>query len=666
MNTTEVTTEQLSAEQQLQNKKRDRLVRLTQVFSRANSVLTSRKINVHVVNDPQKNSPAWSGASDVYFNLNEVRDEFDAQSLLSLQGLNFHELAHVRYTSRNGSELCRWVIEEDKWQAFNALEDQRIEGLLVSRFPSITNWLTATVLDYLVREPKAVSTLFALVRGRRYLPVEVRAIARENYANQNDIPELCDVVDSYRTLLFPEDTEVAKDLITRYHNLLQNLPLIPQEGGSGSGSGEGETKTVEVRIYDPNGHADRPTQGVESSSSRPASKEEQKQDRDNLSKNDKQDEAEVVKPKPDVVINVVKEDTTPADDSSNADSDSDSSDDDSDSDSTGNGKSASDDSDFDDDEFDFDDDSDSEPLGGGNSWSDSKNDVAKELQVTDSVISDLLDEITDKLSKELDRLSIQVNGSPLLEGTGSKTPRPARYENKPVTPELNLVAKAFARELERLRAKHDPAWNKHVDSGRLNVNRYLNGDDFDTLFDEWQEGRDDVTAIEAVICLDYSGSMSGSNADNAYKSMWAIKKALEHVNARTTVVCFDHDTTLLYGADEKAGTTIRDAGANGSTNPEEALLYAQNVLANTTQPIRLLFTITDGYWESERGEEAVRQMKQAGVLTCQSLIGFGKGRDLEQHRHSFELLAGVDSAKDVLSLGKDLVRLAIARQLVTR
>jgi hypothetical protein len=659
-NTVAVSAETLSKEQELQNKKRDRLVRLTQVFSRANSVLTSRKINVHVVDDKSKNSPAWSGASDVYFNLNEVRDEFDSQSLLSLQGLNFHELAHVRYTPRNGSEICRWVIEEDKWQAFNALEDQRIEGLLVSRFPSIVNWLTATVLDYLVREPKALTTLFALVRGRRYLPVEVRALARENYANQNDITELCDVVDSYRTLLFPEDTEVAKDLITRYHNLLQNLPLIPQDGGNGSGEGEGAT--VEVRIYDPNGHADRPTQGLESSHSRPASKEEQKQDRDNLSNTDKQDEAEVVKPKPDVVINVVKEDTTPSNDDSDSSSDSDSdSSDDSDSDSTANGGA---DSDLDSDDFDdSDDDFDSDSSGKG--WSDTPSDVEKEQQVTDSVITDLLDSITDELSKELDRLSIQVNGSPLLEGTNAKTPRKAQYENKPVTPDLHLVAKAFARELERLRAKHDPAWNKHVDSGRLNVNRYLNGDDFDSVFDEWQEGRDDVTAIEAVICLDYSGSMSGSNADNAYKSMWAIKKALEQVNARTTVVCFDHNTTLLYGADEKAGTTIRDAGANGSTNPEEALLYAQNILANTEQPIRLLFTITDGYWESAKGEEAVRQMKSAGVLTCQSLIGFGN-RDLEAQRHSFELLAGVDSAKDVLSLGKDLVRLAIARQLVTR
>ena len=662
MTTVKLAHEVTSKEQEALNLKRDKLTRLAQVFSRANSVLTSRLVTCHIVDDKQKNAPAWSGASDVYFNSAQVRDDFDAQALLSLQGLNFHELAHIRYTPRNGTEICRWVIENDKWQAFNALEDMRIEGLLVSRFPSVANWITATVLDYLVREEKALTTLYALVRGRRYLPIEIRTMARENYAIQSDLDELCDVVDSYRTLLFPEDTEVAKELITRYHDLLQNLPIIDRpQNGSGEGEGGEGTTTVTVRIYDPNGHADRPTQGVESSNSRPASKAEQEQDRNGLPDVADSDESKTAKSKSDVVVDVSLEaepttpqPTTPTTPQPTSDVDTDDVDVD-DVDDV--------DTDFDD-EFDFNDDSDSDDdsdNNGGNGIGSGTDDVAKDNQV----INDLLDEIVDELSKELDRLSVQVNGSPLLQGNNSKEPDKANYREVPVQQDLYLVAKAFARELERLRANHDPAWHKQVDSGRLNVARYLNGDDFDTVFDEWQEGRDDVTAIEAVICLDYSGSMSGTNADNAYKSMWAIKKALEQVNARTTVVLFDHKTKLLYGADEKAGKTIRDAGANGGTDPEEALLYAQNVLANSNQPIKLLFMITDGYWDSAKGEEAVRTMKQSGVLTCQSLIGFGS-QDLEPYRHSFELMASVENAKSVLTLGKDLVRLAIARQLVTR
>lgn len=658
--------EQTSLETELANRKRDRLQRLAQVFSRANSVLTSRPIAVHVVSEPRKNAPAWSSASDVWFNLDKVRDEFDAQSLLSLQGLNFHELAHVRYTPRNGSEICRWVIENDKWQAFNALEDMRIEGLLVSRFPSIANWLTATVLDYLVREPEGLGTLFALVRGRRYLPVELRKIARENYLRQEDIDELCDVVDSYRTLLFPEDTEVAKELITRYHNLLQNLPIIEQPTGSGTGTGSGDdegTVIVQVRIHDPHGHATRPTQGVESSNSRPASKEEQRQDRDNLKKQDKQDEAEVSNKKPDVVIDV-HVDSTPQDttDTTSNQPSKEKSD-------TPDVTDNFDDVDVDDD-YDFDDynDTPTPPKDNGNSWGTGSEGDDNKPDAINEQITDLLDEIVDELSKELDRLSIQVNGSPLLEGNNTKTPQQIDYTPKPVPQDLFLVSKAFARELERLRAKHDPAWDKYVDSGRFNVNRYLNGGEFDTLFDEWSSGRDDVTSIEAVICLDYSGSMEGDNATSAYQSMWAIKKALEQVNARTTVVLFDdRSPRLLYGADDKAGTVIRDAGTAYGTDPTDALLYSQNVLATTEQPIRLLFMITDGIWQSKVAEESVREMKRAGVVTCQALIAnYELPKEyLNENRHEFELVSHVRSAKDVLALGKDLVRLSIARQLVT-
>jgi hypothetical protein len=661
--------ETVSKDVELQNKKKDKLQRLAQVFSRANSVLTSRIIKAHVVDVPSKKAPAWSGASDVFFNVSQVRDEFDAQSLLSLQGLNFHELAHVRYTPRNGSEICRWVIDNNYWQAFNALEDMRIEGLLVSRFPSIVNWLTATVLDYLVREEKAITTLFALVRGRRYLPVELRKMARENYAVQEDIDELVSVIDEYRLLLFPQDTETAKQCIADYHNLLQHLPIIDEPNNPSNESGEGGEGGcgVTVRVYDPNGHADRPTEGLESSDSRPASKAEQQQDLDNLKKQDSKstDEKDVVdtaKNKSDDnsddvaddVADTSNEGTTPSDEGTTPSNETPS--------------TPKSDDNFDD-EFDFDfddefDDTDTDTGNGGNGVSTADSDVDKDIK--DS-LTEMLDEIVDELSKELDRLSVQVNGSPLLQGNNTKTPERADYNSVAINPELNLVAKSFARELERLRAKHDPAWNKYVDSGRLNVTRYLNGDEFDTLFDEWQEGRDDVTAIEAVICLDYSGSMSGSNADNAYQSMWAIKKALEQVNARTTVVLFDHKTKLLYSADEKAGNTIRHAGTGGSTEPEHALLYSQNVLATTEQPIRLLFMITDGLWNTEAGEEAVRQMKRAGVVTCQAIIADQdlNKKFLNEQRHEFELVTHVRSAKDVLSLGKDLVRIAISRQLVS-
>jgi hypothetical protein len=648
------------------NRKKEKLDRLAQVFTKANSVLALRPIRVHVVNEPLNNAPAWSGASDVYFNSTQIRDEFDAQSLLALQGLNFHEIAHVRYTPRNGSELMRWVKENDKFQAFNCLEDMRIETLLVGRFPSVASWLTATVTDYLLRDGQSLSTIYALVRGRRYLPVELRQLARDNFVNQNIIPELCDVIDEYRTLLFPQDTERGKELIEKYAELLNQLPIQHVENNG---------VTITVRVKDPMGHDSRPTNGVESSNSRPATKEEQEQDRNRALRNDKPADTQS-QSQSQSQSKSSKEDTT----SNNNPSDvaNNSSDDDVDSDSTSNADTFGDDVDSDvfgddvdsdfngsnlDVEIDLDDwfnePSDNNSRQAGNSTDNTLN---------NQVLESILDSIVDELSREIDNLSVQVNGTPLLEGNNSKEPSKATYNSVAVPQDLFVVAKGFSKELERLRADHEASWLRGVDSGKLNVQRAITSNDFDTLFDEWSEGREDVTAIEAVILLDKSGSMDGDNANNAYKSMWAIKKALEKVEARTTVVTFNYQTELLYSADDKAGTTIRDSGASGGTNPEASLLYAQNVLANTDKPIRLLFMITDGGWETEAGESAVRKMKQAGVLTAQALIGFnGYSKEhLEQYRHEFEILANVPTAKELMVLGRELVRKAISRNLVKR
>jgi hypothetical protein len=78
--------------------------------------------------------------------------------------------------------------------------------------------------------------------------------------------------------------------------------------------------------------------------------------------------------------------------------------------------------------------------------------------------------------------------------------------------------------------------------------------------------------------------------------------------------------------------------------------------------------ITDGAWDTKVGEEAVNEMRNAGVLTCQAYLSQYEEQvqTIESYRHSFELLTQIKTAKDILVLGKDLVRLAIQRNLVVR
>ena len=664
MQTPQLIQEQLNKAEIEKQLKRTHLTKLAEVFARANSVLTGRKIKVNVVEQKEYKSPAWSSSSEMWLNANEIKFELNAQSILSLQGLSFHELGHLRYTPRNGHALPIWIKEQDNaqqlWEAFNCLEDCRIETLLTGYLPTISSWLTATIVDYLLGNDEAITTAFPLVYGRKYLPTELRQLATDKYKNPNDVKELASIIDEYRVLIFSsnDDTERAKELIVAFNNLLDNLPKQPNDGGCAGGGGE--SKTITIRIHNPNGHADRPVEGIESSSVRPAKSAQQKRDLENAIKNQKGD----------VVLDVViekKSDDTSKDNAtsnspSNQKSDNNSPNNQKINDETSFGDSAEFE-DFDDVDVDVLDDSDS---ANGNSAGNAGGVTGSNQQVTD-VLNDVLDDVLKELSKDVTRIAKQVGLNVELDGGNATTPSKARYTNVSANAELVMTSKLFGKELERLRSDFDPSWDTQVETGRLDVMRYLQGEDFETCFDEWHEGRSDVTSIEAVILLDRSSSMSGTNADNAYQSMWAIKKALESVEATTSVVLFDSYTTLLYDKNEKAGNTIRDAGANGGTNPKEAILYAKRVLAESNKPIKLLCMITDGAWSSDSGERAITEMKNAGVLTCQALLYEGRVLNTEYlnaNRHAFELVTQLQSAKDITTLGKELVRLAISRNLV--
>jgi hypothetical protein len=659
--------------------KQNRLTKMAQVFTRADSTLALRPINVHIVNQ-EGGAPAWSSASDVYFNASHINAEFDVQQLLAINGLNFHELAHVRYTPRNGSDICQWVIDNNYWSAFNALEDQRIETLMTARFPSTVNWFVATVAQYLLNTPEAFATSYALLRGRRYLPVDIRRMSREAFKAQEHVPAIIEIVDSYRTLLYPRDTELAKKLIERFNDILKSLPPINDE--------QGDEPTSRKKLHDPNGHDDRPFNGHESSDSRPAPKEEQQQDAERSQTLDKEDDvtsSESDSSPADSDDDSDSDDGTPHDSDSDSDDDSDSSEEgcptpsDSDSDKEGDvdsdKKLPSERGDFDDDvtvddsEIDesfFDDDynADNKSRHAGSAYGKENN----SKEVTEA-LEDIIESVTETLMKDLDRLSSQITDKPLMGTVNVGSIDKTNFSEARANAELVLIQQQFAKELLRIKANYDPAWEYETRRGRLNMRRYLQGASLNKVFDKWSEGKDDVTAIEAVILLDRSQSMQGNNAKEAYKSMWAIKRSLDKAGANTTVLTFDSYTRILYSAEDKADAgVIRDAGASGGTNPTNAILTAQNIFANTDKPIRLLFMITDGAWDSDKAEESVRKMREAGVITCNAIIEqyARSAESLERHRHQFELLHQIISAKDILLLGRQLVRLAIARNLASR
>ena len=607
--------------------KKQRLERFTQFFGRVNSAFTFRKVIVNVENS-KLDAPAWSGASTVTFNSRVIGDLNDAKSIAGVKGLDLHEISHILYTSREGSEIFDFVSDNNYFMAYNALEDQRIETLFTAKYPSTIDWFTATILIHFVDNKESFTNSYPLLRGRRYLPVELRAQSRNAYPEQDQINEICSIVDQYRTLIFPADTEIGKDLIARFNDLL------PKGDGSGNGSGSGEGGSVRpagageegdcvIRINDPFGHGKRPQEGLESSAtSRPVAPKKQEKDRDRSQQLDKEDDAELAdqlksKPVIDVDINDI--------------------------------------------DFDFDDE-DSDQDSSSSNAGDSAGDLVNTL------IEDLLENILDSNETEINDILRQIGGLPSLATNNSKEPELDEF--RILQPDANTfqASLSFGRELERLKASFDPAWDKYESQGRLSAHRYLRGDELDSVFDQWNEGREDATEIECVILLDNSGSMNGQKASSAYRAMYAIKKALDRVNANTTVITFNDRANTLYRATDRVGNTIRDAGCGGGTDATDAIQYATKLLAETEKPVRIFFAITDGDWSGNQdaNHETIKRMARAGVLTAFAFIP-ESDQNVElttEKAHYCEIASVIRNPFDLVYMAKSIVKYAISRRLV--
>ena len=646
-------TKEREEQERLAELKKQKLERFTQFFGRVNSAFTFRKVTVKVEDSPLP-APAWSTSSEVTFNSRLIEELDSARAVAGIKGLDLHEISHILYTSREGSELFDYVRENKYFMAYNCLEDARIEFLFTSKYPSTIDWFTSTILIHFVDKPDAFNTSYPLLCGRRYLPVELRARSRNAYPHQELVDDIADVVTQYRSLLFPADTEKGKELVARFHELLQQAGdggeggeggEGDQEGGTGTGKvtvkvgeGAGDSNVV-VRLSDPFGHGSRPTEGLETSAqSRPLPTRKQQSDLKRALDNDAEDDkafAESLKDKNviDVDINDVEfEFDDDANDAGNSAGDSDS--------------------------------NDSGDSNGGDSAGDSAGDIVNTL--IDNLLDDILNDADNV--KELNDIIRQLGGLTSLSTNNSKEPNISRFHSLAPDADTFQASLSFGRELERLRASFDPAWDKYQSQGRIDAHRYLRGDELDTVFDQWNEGREDATEIECVIALDISGSMSGIKASNSYRAMYAIKRALDRINANCTVITFHDDTNVLYRAKDKAGATIRDAGTGGGTTADDAITYATKLLAETEKPVRLFIAITDGEWSGNQtaNHESIKKLSNAGVLTCLAYIPDSDTTiTLDKEKsHYCEIGAVVRNPLDLIGLVRSIVKYGVTRRLI--
>lgn len=639
----------LHTTERINDAQRDSAVRLAQTTQRFASMFIGRKVGVRL--SDKQFAPAWSTHNTIEFSESQLPDLSTIEGVLAVKGLTFHELSHILFTPRSQSDIARYVRDNGFDKAFNALEDQRIETLIVAQYQALVPWLTATMAQYLLDNPQAVTRAFPLIRGRKYLPVQIRKMVKDAFVDQTIVAELASIIDEYRLCLFPQDTERAKPLIERYAQLVRSLPEV----------GQGESE------FDPNGHDSRPNDQHQSTvNDKPAGKREQEQARSKAQAQDAEveDEDEFQwgeEPQPDT------QDETEDESASNNSQPSDETDSDSDESSEGESGDADGDADGQDADTESDTPADSDQPADAPATDNAEGETAGEgAGIKQDVLKDIINGIKDSLGEALADEIAKLGGDVVLDGVKVAEPRLARSTPALVSGETVTASVAFRTELERIKAQYDPSWEFKTRKGRLNPVRYSQGADIDEVFDKFEYGRDDAVDIEAVILLDTSGSMSQAGT-LAFESMWGIKRALDGVNANCTVVTFDYDSETLYRADEQASTVMKTSHIGGGTSPLKALQYANYVLAQSDRKTKVLFTITDGVWsEAERADGIIQNLRDGGVLTSLAYIETSGHQTsiADVDAHNCEAIAHVTNPADLLTVGKSVVNLAIARNLV--
>jgi hypothetical protein len=596
------------------DKNQERLVRMAQVFGKFASTLTLRRIRVELLNGRYMSgipeAPAWSDSDSITFRTDLLKQLDTPKGVTGLKGLSLHEICHILLTPRDGTVLVKKVRGAKVWQAYNALEDMRIEMFLHTRYSNVKDWLTATIAQYLLDNPKQVKYQFPLVYGRKYLPVDIRTMVRDEYQHPKDIAELEQLIDKYIVLNLadPANYNKAFDIIKRYHDII-GKQMNDQSSGDGCESGEGcgdhsNHKTGWESTSNPNGHDTR-----KNAEWKPGSKSLTKQQQEAIAKRI----------------------------------------------STANGEG-----------YEAGDSDPNAPLtrGGGGAGAGSGGEKVREA------LEDLLQDIYQRKHEEIVDTIRQLNGEAKLNDKQVSIPARSQWiQQLSVDPEVVSASRSFANELERIKGDNDPGWDRRVDSGRLNVGRYVTGAEVDECFDQWEMGREDAVDIEAVILLDTSGSMDWA-LKSSFQSMWAIKRALDKINASTTVLTFGSNAELLYSADERASTTMKYTGDGGGTEPKQAVDYAYSVLANSTRAVKVFIPITDGMWyNSENTDNKIRQLRKAGVLTALAYVldprslKLDEANDVKIDSHGCEIATNITNPRDLFTLARKLVKVGVARNL---
>lgn len=574
------------------------------VFSKVNSAIARREVKVNFTKPSQwsfqspggrvDEAPGWTDGETVFlsanhFNkimLNAIKANNMASAvdaLVKIKGLNYHELSHVLFTPRNTFKPTKQILKDSKkhghhiFHAYNILEDQRIESMFVGRWPVAKHFFTLMVSEFITSrqdgsaKPSYISdsekrtseaTLHLLLHGRRYLNVATRTAARDLFINQHGADEaskLETLIDEYRLLTFPVDADRGIEIVHEFAKWLL------QAGGDNGQSAVQFCPNTSI------GHEHHREGGAANT----ATQREVLKRMEVLEDGDKKKEDAKAAATPSPVTQEPQEAQEPQDQDA--------------------------------------------PASDGNDSSGSGEAITDDQTLSDEMAEALANSVADAAAEALSHASqdvlqtlkaIRDYEDCLLDGD---TANYSAKQELPASQVAKVASSSLAISLEQLRNDAEPSWVKKVASGRINVpammaNRHVDLD----VFDQWTDSGDDATSIEVVVLLDQSVSMRRTMRE-ASMALWAIKSACDRVEVPCTVIGYSDGMAVLYRGDETVGGKVPIFPVIANTNPSRALEAAQRVFTTSAKRFKLLFTITDGEWQTNVAPRIVKEINTLGV-----------------------------------------------------
>lgn len=584
-----------------EDRRRARMGSLAVTLTKTDRILTGRDdvtCAFYSGDSPSVDAPAWNDGKRITIHADKLPSIESASGLVTTLGLNHHEVAHILFSLGNHTPFIQTIVSRGHFDAYNLLEDMRIETLLSAQYVSMRKYLTAPVLHFIVEQEDAWPTAHLLTYGRRFLPLAIRKEFRKQFIGSASMRRDAEsIIDEFRMMDLSDVTKHSRaaELVKKFHELLESLsPSLSADqiealNGHKGCKGVGEFTNDRAKVARAERDAGRRQNAAEEEGEDDGDEDEDSggydEDGDWGSMDGDSDDDESSDPsEPGGGRGKGKKDGDDAGASGSGDPGQEEEDDSDPAGSSGGGAGSSGDGD------DGDEEGDGLDVGGspGGPSGSSSATVENMIQAAINAIEE-----DNEVQDEITRLQSAMNDDANLETLIQQ----GKHREKAPSAEAGSACAMVTREFQVLATPFEAGWEYGTDYGRINAQRAMQADFGDTdIYDSWDEGREADAALEVVISLDSSGSMGHHGMASACEAAWVVKRGIDEVDGKSVVLTFDAETAKLYGRQDRANPAavrhVTDMGA--STEPADSMREARMILNQSDRPNRLFVVITDG------------------------------------------------------------------------